>query len=152
MFARINRPKDLLAGAIYIACGVLTFLWAQKYPIGTATRMGPGYFPALLGIVLTLFGIAATAKGLIAEARDPLPRHDVAPLVMMVAAVVSFALLIERAGLVLAIAVCLAFACYRRIRTNPLEVLLLFVGLTAFSVVVFVQLIGMPIPLFWWDS
>ena len=62
MITRINRPKDLLAGALYIAGGGTTFLWAQKYEIGTATRMGPGYFPALLGLALVVFGIAATVK------------------------------------------------------------------------------------------
>jgi hypothetical protein len=151
VLARINRPKDLLAGTIYILVGAITFLWSQKYPIGTATRMGAGYFPALLGLVLLALGILATAKGLLSKEPDPLPEHKVSPLILMVAAVVSFGLLIERAGLVVATFVCLFFACFRRLRTNPVEVLLLFVGLTFFNVVVFVDFIGMQMPLFWWE-
>ena len=152
MIAGINRPKDLLAGALYIVGGGTTFLWAQKYVIGTATQMGPGYFPALLGLVLVVLGIAATVKGLVSSQPDPLAEHKLGPLVLMTASVVSFGLLIERAGLVVATFACLFFACFRRLRTNPLEVLLLFVGVTIFNVVVFVDLIGMQMPVFWWDS
>jgi putative tricarboxylic transport membrane protein len=147
----MKRPKDLLAGALYVIGGATTFLWAQKYEIGTATRMGPGYFPALLGLALLLFGIAATAKGLVSKEPDPLVAHKIGPLILMTASVVSFGLLIERAGLVVATFVCLFFACFRRLRSNPLEVLLLFVGVTIFNVVVFVDFIGMQIPVFWWD-
>jgi putative tricarboxylic transport membrane protein len=150
--AKINRPKDLLAGALYVVGGGTTFLWAQKYEIGTATRMGPGYFPALLGLALILFGIAATVKGLVSKQPDPLAEHKVGPLVLMTASVISFGLLIERADLVVATFACLLFVCFRRLRTNPLEVLLLFMGVTIFNVVVFVDFIGMQIPLFWWDQ
>jgi len=152
VIAKINRPKDLLAGALYIVGGGITFLWAQKYEIGTATRMGPGYFPALLGLALILLGLAATVKGLVAKQPDPLVEHKVGPLVLVTASVVSFGLLIERAGLVVATFACLFFACFWRLRTNPLEVLLLFVGVTIFNVVVFVDFIGMQMPVFWWDQ
>ena len=152
MIAKINRPKDLLAGVLYIVGGATTFKWAQKYEIGTATRMGPGYFPALLGLALILFGIAATVKGLVSKQPEPLVEHKVGPLVLMTASVISFGLLIERTGLVVATFACLFFACFRRLRTHPLEVLLLFLGVTIFNVVVFVDLIGMQIPVFWWDQ
>jgi hypothetical protein len=152
VIAKINRPKDLLAGALYIVGGATTFLWAQKYEIGTATRMGPGYFPALRGLALILFGIAATVKGLVSKEPDPLVEHKVGPLVLMTASVVSFGFLIERAGLVVATFACLFFACFRRVRSHPLEVLLLFMGVTIFNVVVFVGFIGMQIPVFWWDQ
>jgi hypothetical protein len=142
----------LLAGALYVVGGGTTFLWAQKYEIGTATRMEPGYFPALLGLALILFGIAATVKGLVSKQPDPLVEHKVGPLVLVTASVISFGLLIERAGLVVATFACLLFVCFRRLRTNPLEVLLLFMGVTIFNVVVFVDFIGMQIPLFWWDQ
>lgn len=151
MIAKINRPKDLLAGALYIVGGGATFLWAQKYEMGTATHMGPGYFPALLGLALILFGIAATVKGLASKQPDPLAKHKIGTLVLMTASVVSFGLLIERAGLVVATFACLFFACFQRLRTNPLEVLMLFMGVTIFNVVVFVDFIGMQIPVFWWD-
>ena len=89
---------------------------------------------------------------MVSKQPDPLAEHKITPLILMTASVVSFGLLIERAGLVVATFVCLFFACFRRLRTNPLEVLLLFAGVTIFNVVVFVDLIGMQIPVFWWNQ
>ena len=44
MIARVNGPKDILAGLIFIAFGVGTFILAHYYTLGTAVDMGPGYF------------------------------------------------------------------------------------------------------------
>ena len=41
----IRNPKDFWAGLVYIAFGVAAILIALKYPVGSAGRMGPGYFP-----------------------------------------------------------------------------------------------------------
>jgi predicted MFS family arabinose efflux permease len=151
MLARVNAPKELIAGAIYIVVGTALFFGAQNYPIGTARQMGPGYFPALVGLVLLAFGIAAFVKGLLAKKQDPLPDNKVMPLVMLLASVISFALLIESAGLVIASFFCIGFACYQRWRTKPLEVFLTYLGVTIFNVVVFIEIFGLPFKIFWWD-
>ena len=151
MLTRIKSPKDLIAGAIFIVVGATFFIWAQQYRTGTATSMGPGYFPALLGIVLCLFGVGAVVKGVLAQTPDPLPDHKILPLIFLVAGVVSFGFLVERAGFVVASFVCLFLVCFQRWRTQPLEVFLLFVGLTTFNYLVFVYAFGMTMPMFWWN-
>lgn len=150
MLTRIKGPKDFLAGAIFLAAGATFFLWSRDYQIGTANRMGPGYFPMLLGIALCLFGLGSIIKGLLTRTSDPLPNHKFLPLVFMVAAVVSFGLLLQRAGFVVASFVCLALVCYQRLFTKPLEVLFLFVGLMLFSYIVFIYFFEMTMPFFWW--
>jgi hypothetical protein len=47
--AKIPRPKDFYAGLLFVAFGVVAIIIARNYPLGTAARMGPGYFPRLLG-------------------------------------------------------------------------------------------------------
>jgi hypothetical protein len=147
----INGAKDVLAGVIFIAIGVAVFFLAQQYEIGTATRMGPGYFPALLGIVLAGLGATTFIRGIRAAAPDPIPVHRLEPLVLIFAGILAFSLLIGRAGLVVAAAVLIALACFRRLLSNPAEVLLTYLVLVSFAAGVFIYWFGMPIPVFWWD-
>jgi Tripartite tricarboxylate transporter TctB family len=146
-----EAPKDLIAGLIFIILGTVLFFASQNYDIGSARRMGPGYFPALLGLLLVGLGLAAFVKGLRAKTSDPLPHHQLTPLLMIFLSIVSFAFFIERAGLVVASTFCIAFACYRRLLTKPIELLIIFLGLTVFNVVVFIKLFELPLRIFWWN-
>ena len=69
----INAPKDILAGLIFIAFGAGTFVLAHDYEIGTAVQMGPGYFPAAIGLVLAAIGVAAIVAG--HQSQDPRSDH-----------------------------------------------------------------------------
>src|SRR5262249_43431447 len=57
------RNKDLWCAAILIAIGAVTMFIARNYPFGTTLRMGPGYFPIVLGGILILFGFYLAAAG-----------------------------------------------------------------------------------------
>ena len=52
----IRHPKDFLAGLIFVAFGIAAIVLGSGYPLGTAARMGPGYFPRILGILLIVLG------------------------------------------------------------------------------------------------
>lgn len=146
------RSKEVIAGAVFTVVGVALFLGSQQYEIGTAVAMEPGYFPALCGIALVALGLAAVVKGLRAKVIDPIPSHKIEPLFLMILSIVSFGLLIDRAGLVVATFVCLFFACFRRVFTNPIEVFLTYSVLTIFNILVFIYAFGMTIPIFWWEN
>ena len=145
-----TAPKDVLAGLIFIAVGLGAFLHAHDYEIGTALEMGPGYFPAAVGLILAFIGVLAIGRGLTQKTADPITPHRLAPLLLIFAGIVAFSLLIERAGLFVASAALLGLACFERLRTKPLEVLIIYVALTGFAAVVFVILLGVQLPLFWW--
>lgn len=149
---QINGLKSFYVGLIYVAIGSVAFFWAHKYEIGSATRMGPGYFPALLGIILVGLGSLSIINGYRATSPDPIPKHKLEPFFLILASIISFALLIERTGLIVAIFVSVFLVCFRRALTNPIEVFLTFAALAAFSGLVFVYLFGMAIPLFWWSN
>ena len=52
----IKSQKDFFAGLLFLVLGVAFALGAQTYNVGTGARMGPGYFPLMLGVVLALLG------------------------------------------------------------------------------------------------
>jgi hypothetical protein len=67
---RIKNQKDFAAGVMYTVVGV-AFAWgATNYNVGEAARMGPGYFPLMLGIMLALLGLFVMFEGMALEAED----------------------------------------------------------------------------------
>jgi hypothetical protein len=72
--AKIPRPKDFYAGLLFVAFGVFAIIIARDYPLGTAARMGPGYFPRLLGMLLIVLGVALSLTALRGHG-PPLPGY-----------------------------------------------------------------------------
>ena len=67
---RIKSQKDFFSGLLFIAVGI-AFAWgATSYKVGDAARMGPGYFPLLLGILMGIIGLAVTFSALVIETED----------------------------------------------------------------------------------
>ncbi|MEO5659322.1 MAG: tripartite tricarboxylate transporter TctB family protein [Polaromonas sp.] len=66
----IKSQKDFFSGLMFMAVGV-AFAWgALTYNVGDAARMGPGYFPLWLGLLMTALGIIITFKALVIETLD----------------------------------------------------------------------------------
>ena len=66
----IKSQKDFFSGLMFMALGV-AFAWgASVYTIGNGARMGPGYFPLMLGVLLAVLGGAITFKALVVETVD----------------------------------------------------------------------------------
>lgn len=63
----VKNQKDFAAGLLYTVIGTAFAIGAQGYQVGTAARMGPGYFPLMLGIILALIGVVLTLKSLRGE-------------------------------------------------------------------------------------
>jgi len=67
---KIKSQKDFWSGLMFMAAGI-AFAWgATNYTIGEGARMGPGYFPLMLGILLTLIGLFVTFEALVVETED----------------------------------------------------------------------------------
>ena len=60
----LANNKDVWAGVMLITIGAAAILVARNYPFGTALRMGPGFFPVILGGLLIVFGLTILAVGL----------------------------------------------------------------------------------------
>lgn len=138
-----RNSKDLYAGLIFVAAGVAAMVIARDYRMGTTARMGPGYFPTVLGGALVVLGIAVGVRAWWARGARA-GAWAVRPLVLVLAAVLGFAGLVQPAGLAVAVVVAVCLSCLAGSEFRPREVLLLAVGLALFSVGVFVYGLGLP--------
>ncbi len=101
---RIRAPKDFWSGVMFCGFAVVGILAARGYSLGSAGRMGPGYFPLLLSGVLGALGLLLIGRSVVIDG-EPLPHSRLFPLAVLVAAVCLFGALIEPVGLVGALAV-----------------------------------------------
>ena len=88
----IKSQKDFFAGLMFMGVGV-AFAWgATTYSIGTGARMGPGYFPLMLGVLLAVLGTAITFTALVAQSvgGDKIGKWAVKPLIFIIGANLLF--------------------------------------------------------------
>ena len=147
MQLEIRRNKDFWAGAMLIGTGALAVIVARNYAFGTSLRMGPGYFPSVLGGILILFGLYLVAQGLRSNEKIE-GRWSPRALVVLPLSLVMFGLLMEYAGFVPALMVLIVGSASAGSEFKLTEVLMLAVGLTAFAVLLFIYGLGLPYPLF----
>jgi hypothetical protein len=139
----VKGPRDLIAGLLFLVVGGGAALTAWRYPMGTALHMGPGYFPFLAGCGLTVAGIVVALRGFGAREHRVQPIH-LKPLVLVLAAVALFAVLVERAGLVITVPLVVVTAYLANPRARPVEMVLTAAALTLAAVVVFQRLLELP--------
>jgi Tripartite tricarboxylate transporter TctB family len=137
--------KDLLAGLIFLGFGVLAIVVARSYPMGSAMRMGPGYFPTMLGGILVFFGLVLVVRGI--RVREALALEwGWKPVAFIGAAMLAFGALLPRFGFAPAVAVLLVVAALGGREFRWKEVLALAAGMTVFAIVVFLYLLKLPYP------
>ena len=99
--ALIRHPKDFWAGVLFIALGGAACVIALDYAMGTAARMGPGYFPRVLGLLLCALGVLLVLRSFkLQGAALSFPTFK--PIVIVLASVLLFGLVVNRTGLVIA--------------------------------------------------
>lgn len=139
--------KDVLAGAVFIVLGLGFALGALTYDIGTPLRMGPGYVPLILGVVLVGFGILVIAKGFIAGEGEPIGDVDWRAVALITASLLFFGITIRGLGVVGALFGASLLATLARSSTSLREALVIAVGLTVLSVAIFIFALQLRLPL-----
>jgi hypothetical protein len=142
----LRNNRDLIAGLLFIVLGGLSVILARDYPFGTTMRMGPGYFPTVLGGILLLFGAYVLLRGL-RTGEKVKGEWGWRPLAWITLSIVLFGFLLDRAGMVPATVVTLLVAAAAGREFRFKEVLLLAIVMTAFSVAVFSYGLKLPYPL-----
>ena len=144
---KIKSPKDFWAGVMFIATGLFFSLWAMEfYQMGTAVRMGPAYFPAVLGFLLVALG-AIILAGSFALDGPPVPAFNFRPLILVTLATVAYGYLMKPLGIVGATAALVYISALGGHEFNWKEVTILFVILIVASIVVFVKGLTLPFPI-----
>jgi hypothetical protein len=139
--------KDILAGAVIIALGLAFALGALAYEIGDPLRMGPGYMPLALGVIVIGLGIGIVIKGFLAGEDEAIGGVDWRAIVLLTAALLFFGLTVRGLGVALALLGATLLASLARSRTSLIEVVATSVGLTVLSVVLFVFVLQLRVPL-----
>jgi hypothetical protein len=97
----IRNPKDLYAGLLFMAFGLAALVIAGSYPQGSASRMGPGYFPRILGILLLGLGTLLSLRGF-RSGGEAMSRWHWRPLTIVLLSVLVWGLTAQGLGLVVA--------------------------------------------------
>jgi len=157
---KIKSQKDFCSGVMFSAVGT-AFAWgATNYTIGEGARMGPGYFPLMLGVLLAIIGLAVIFKSLVVETEDGQPIGGIAwrPLCYIIGANLAFGVLlgglpkfgIPAMGLIAGIYALTFIASLAGDKFNVKEVAILATVLAIFSYCAFVWLLKLQFPV--WPS
>ena len=138
--------KDVLSGALFIFVGAAGLWLGHDYAMGTAFRMGPGYFPRVLCALLVVIGVILGAKGLVAGGEAPEGLHW-RPLIMITLAVLAFAALITTVGLLPAAAAVVFLGAVGGPEFRFLEGVLLAALLAAGAIAIFKFGLNMTMPI-----
>ena len=157
---KIKSQKDFYAGLMFTATGAAFAVGATTYNVGEGARMGPGYFPLVLGIVLAILGAFVIFESLVVETEDgeKIGKWAWKPLVFIIGANLAFGILLgglpkiglPSMGMIVAI---YALTIISSLAGNEFEwkgVLVLATILSIGSWVAFIWLLKLQIPV--WPS
>src|SRR5262249_36054772 len=147
--ATIRHPKDFWSGVIFIAIGLFAIVYGTRYTLGTAARMGPGYFPRILGILLIVLGAILAVRALRLNGPQ-LPGWKWRPTGVVLGSVVLFGAIVQPVGIALSTVILIVGASAASNEFRPLEALVAGVLLAALAVGVFV--IGLKLQLPIWPA
>ena len=142
----IGHPKDFYSGLIFIAFGVAAIAIGSNYSLGTAARMGPGYFPRILGIMLLVLGAALALHALRIQG-SPLPGIKWRPTLIVLGSVVLFGVMVNSAGLVISTITLIGLSSAASHEFRPKEALISGALLAALAVGVFVIGLKLQLPI-----
>lgn len=146
MKVNLRDNKDFLSGLMFIGTGVIAMFMSRDYPFGSALRMGPGYFPSVLGGILVAFGVYVLLQGL-RKQEEVVGNWSVRALIILPLSMVVYGFLIEHVGFIGAL-IGLGFVSAAAGREFKfIEVLLATISLTVLSVGLFIYGLGLPYPL-----
>jgi hypothetical protein len=140
-----RNPKDFWTGLIYIFFGSSAILIARNYGMGTAIKMGPAYFPTILGGLLLVIGAIAVIRSLIVPGA-PISAFAFKGLALVSASVVVFGLIVRGAGLAVALPLLIVISALASTKFRWRPTLIMAAGLTVFCVLVFLKGLGIPLP------
>ena len=157
---RLKSQKDFFSGLVFMVVGI-AFAWgATSYTIGEGARMGPGYFPLMLGVLLTAIGVFVTFQALVVETEDGEKIGSAAwkPLLFIIGANVLFGVLlvglpkfgIPAMGLIVAIFALTFISALAGDEFKAREVAILATVLAIGSYLAFIVLLKLQFPV--WPS
>jgi hypothetical protein len=138
--------KDFWTGLIYIVVGAAALIISRDYGMGTAVKMGPAYFPTILGGLLMGIGIISVLRSFL-KAGSPIGVMAWKGLVLIVVATLLFGMIVRGAGLLIALPLLVIVSAFASTRFSWKTSLAEAAGITVFCIVVFLKGLGVPLPI-----
>ncbi len=129
---RIRNQRDFWSGVMFLVLGVLFVIFSQAYQLGTPARMGPGFFPTMLGALMALLGLGIGWR----------------ELFLVLLAVGVFAAALPYLGMVVAVTLLIAISALASHEFSWKETAISIVVLLVMSELVFVKGLELQFPVF----
>lgn len=146
----LRLRRDVFAGLLFIAFGLWGLAASYDLDAGTLSEMGPAFFPRVVSGLLIALGVGITCTGFSRNAVTLRLPWTLRPILMVTIASLAFALLLERAGIVIAITATVFIGALAGERLKWLPLIALTATLIIASIALFVWALGMRIPV--WPS
>jgi hypothetical protein len=144
---RIKSPTDFWAGLLFGGFGLFVAIYAaMHYKLGTAVRMGPGYFPTWIGGMVFLLGLVLLLRSLRLDG-PRVPAIHFRPIIFILGSSVAYGYLLKPLGMVLATILLVVMSAFGGHEFKWREAVPLAIGLAVFSYAVFVYGLGLPFQL-----
>jgi hypothetical protein len=148
MAAQLEKPRDIAGGVLVMAIAVAFFVVGRELEVGSSFRMGPGYFPMVLSGIMFLFGAALAGLALRATFQEGAFGHwPWLALVLVIGAIVFFGATLRGLGLTPVVFLVVLVNAWASRYATVISSVLLALGIAAFTTILFVRLLGLPLPL-----
>lgn len=141
----VRSSRDFWTGLIYVVFGVVAIVVSREYSMGTGGRMGPGYFPTILGYLLVLIGGIAVIRSFLARGA-PIGAFSFKGLALVGLSVLLFGITVRGAGVAVALPLLIIISASASVSFRWLSTLFIAVGMTIFCILVFIKGLGIPLP------
>lgn len=145
MISPSRNPKDFWTGLIYIVVGASAMLIARDYSMGTAIKMGPAYFPTILGGLLIGIGALSVSRSFVVSG-TPVGAFAFKGLTLIIFSILLFGLTVRGAGLAVTLPLLVIMSAVASAKFRWRPTLIMTAGLTVFCVLVFLKGLGIPLP------
>lgn len=139
----IKGASDFYAGLMFVAFGLLALYLSRDFPMGTASRMGPGYFPTILGVVICALGGGVMLRGFLVRGDSP-RNFALVQAALVLAAIALFAWTVESLGIVVAVTAVVVVSSLASGTSRWYEVLMLALLMVALAVGLFTYGLDLP--------
>lgn len=157
---RLVRNRDFYAGGLMVIVGTIATVIAPSYGLGTMMRIGPGFFPTMLGVALIIIGVMIIVAGMLPKSKIEADEDDILSALpkrmewrgwsCLLAGPIMFALLGEHFGLIPAAFSCVFVSAMGDRKATVLESLVLAGAVSVFGGLLFSYLIRIPLPMLAW--
>jgi hypothetical protein len=140
-----SARQNLIGGALSVAFGIFVLVIASSYPMGSPLRMGPGFFPCVVAVLIVLLGLTLMLNGLRSHPTVSSTPVQWRSILAISLGVLLFAVSLERLGLVPATLMLVLVSSLAAPRWRPWRAAVLAVAVTALVYLVFVIVLQIPV-------